>query len=75
MASHDDFPEVGKILKGTVDRLKDGCAIIELNCGREAVLPFSLSLSALLPGTPVTVKVISVEPHHRFGQKVSVEEV
>lgn len=75
MSSYDEFPAVGRILKGTVDRMKDGCAIVELNCGSEAILPLSYGKGAVYIGKNVTVEVISVEPHHRFGQKVTVEEV
>ncbi len=75
MASHDEFPAVGKVLKGTVDRMASGCAILELNCGVEAMLPFSCAKSVLRIGMELTVQVTSAEPHHRRGQNVSVEEV
>lgn len=75
MANHDQFPEIGKVLKGTVERFASGCAILELNCGVEAMLPLSLAKSVLRIGMELTVEVTSVEPHHRRGQSVNVEEV
>ncbi len=68
------FPEVGAILGGTVARFCRNFAVVELNCGEEAVLLFGDMKTDLQVDEDVKVKVLTAELKPHGGRNVRVAQ-